>query len=81
MRALGLGKVSHDKQRQAMTPLPLIAMVAVVAVLIKRRQSTRDKNTLNVTRNKAMATNSIWKSQGGLADRGSINQLNTYGRS
>ena len=39
MQALGLGKVSHNKQRQAMTPPLLIAMGAIDAVLNERCQS------------------------------------------
>ena len=39
MRATGLGKVSHDKQRQAMAPSLLIAMVPIDVVFNKRRQS------------------------------------------
>ncbi len=43
-------------------------MVAIDAVLIERRQSARDTNASNATRNKAMATNSALKLQGSLAD-------------
>ena len=68
MQALGLGKVSHNKQRQTMHPSSLIAMVAINAVLTERRQSTCDTNTLNATSNKARATNSALKSQGSLAN-------------
>ena len=67
MQASGLGKVSHNKQRQAMNPSSLIAVVAIDAVLIERRQSIRDTNASNATRNKATATNSVFKPQGGLA--------------
>ena len=68
MQALGLGKVSHDKQRQSMNPLSLIAVVAIKVILIEMRQSACDTNTLNATRNKATATNSVLEPQGGLAD-------------
>ena len=51
-----------------MNPLSLIAVFAIDAVLIERRQSTRDTNASNATRNKAMATNSVFKPQGGLGD-------------
>ena len=68
MQASWLGKVSHNKQRQAMNPLSLIAVVAIDAILIKRCQSARDTNTLNATRNKAMAANSSLKLQGSLTD-------------
>ena len=51
-----------------MNPLLLIAVVAIDAILIERRQSARDTNTLNAMRNKAMATNSTLKLQGSLAD-------------
>ena len=68
MQASGLGKVSHNKQRQVMNPSSLIPVVAIDAVLIKRRQSVRDTNASNATRNEAMATNSVFKPQGGLAD-------------
>ena len=50
-----------------MNPSSLIAMVAIDAVLIKRRQSARDTNASNATRNQATATNSVFKPQGGLA--------------
>ena len=52
----------------AFVRLLLIAMVAINAVLIERCQSARDTNASNVTRNKAMETNSILKLQGGLAN-------------
>ena len=68
-KKLGLGKVSHDKQRQVMNPLLLIPVDAIDVVLIKRRQSARNMNTSNATRNEAMATNSILKSQGNLANK------------
>ena len=51
-----------------MNPSSLIAVVAIDAVLIKRRQSARDTNTSNATRNEAMATNSALKLQDGLAN-------------
>ncbi len=51
-----------------MNPLSLITVVAIDAVLIERRQSARDTNALNATRNEATATNSAFESQGGLAD-------------
>ncbi len=69
MQASGLGKVSHNKQRQAMNPSSLIAVVAINAVLIERRLSARDTNALNATRNKATAINSAFKLQGSLADK------------
>ena len=69
MQASGLGKVSHNKQRQAMDPSLLIAVVAINAVLIERRQSARNTNASNGTRNEAMATSSTLKSQGSLADK------------
>ena len=50
-----------------MNPSSLIAVVAIDAVLIKRRQSARDTNALNATKNETMATNSALKSQGSLA--------------
>jgi hypothetical protein len=50
-----------------MDPSLLIAMVAINAVLIERRQSVRDTNASNATRNEATATNSVFKPQGGLA--------------
>jgi hypothetical protein len=50
-----------------MNPSSLIAVVAIDAVLIERRQSVRDTNTSNTTRNEATATNSVLKPQGGLA--------------
>ncbi len=52
-----------------MNPLSLITVVAFNAVLIERRQSAHDMNALNATRNEATATNSAFKSQGGLADK------------
>jgi hypothetical protein len=52
-----------------MNPSSLIAMVAIDAVLIERRQSAHDTNASNATKNEAMATNSALKSQGGLADK------------
>jgi hypothetical protein len=52
-----------------MNPLLLIAVVAINAVLIKRRQSARDTNASNATRNEATATNSAFELQGGLADK------------
>jgi hypothetical protein len=52
-----------------MNPSLLIAVVAIDAVLIERRQSVRDTNASNATKNKATATNSIFKPQGGLADK------------
>jgi hypothetical protein len=51
-----------------MTPSPLIVMVAIEVILIERHQSARDTNVSNAMRNKAMATNSVLKSQGGLID-------------
>jgi hypothetical protein len=51
-----------------MNPSSLIPVVAINAVLIKRRQSVRDTNASNATRNEATATNSVFKPQGGLAD-------------
>ena len=48
-------------------PSSLIAVVAIDAVLIKRRQSVRDTNASDATRNEATATNSVFKPQGGLA--------------
>ena len=68
MQASGLGKVSRDKQRQAMNPSSLIAVDAIDTVLMERRQSARNTNASNATRNEATATNSIYKLQGGLAD-------------
>ncbi len=50
-----------------MNPSLLIAMVAIDAVLIERRQSAHDTNASNATRNEATATNSVFKLQGGLA--------------
>ncbi len=49
----------------------LIAVVAIDAVLIKskRRQSVCNTNASNATRNKATATNSVFKPQGGLAGK------------
>jgi hypothetical protein len=41
---------SKDEQRQAITPLPLIATSAINVVLIERRQSARDTNPLNAKR-------------------------------
>ncbi len=59
----------QSQSQQAMiSPSSLIAVVAIDAVLIERRQSARDRNASNPTRNEAMATNSALKSQGGLAD-------------
>ena len=43
-----------------------IAMDAIDAI-IARRQSARDTNASNATRNEATATNSVFKPQGGLA--------------
>ena len=51
-----------------MNPSLLIAVVAINAVLIERRQSAHDTNASNTTRNEATATNSAFESQGGLAD-------------
>ena len=51
-----------------MNPSSLIAVVAIDAVLIVRRQSARDTNASNASRNEAMATNSALKLQGSLAD-------------
>ncbi len=51
-----------------MNPSSLIVVVAIDAVLIERRQSARDTNASNATRNEATATNSAFESQGGLAD-------------
>ncbi len=51
-----------------MTPSSMIVMVAINVILIERRQSALDTNTLNGMRNEAMATNSALKSQGGLAN-------------
>ena len=50
-----------------MNPSLLIAVVAINAVLIERRQSVRDTNASNATRNEAMVTNGVFKPQGGLA--------------
>ncbi len=50
-----------------MNPSLLIAVVAIDAFLIKRRQSVHDTNASNATRNEATATNSVFKPQGGLA--------------
>ena len=50
-----------------MNPSLLIAVVAIDAVLIKRRQRVCDTNASNATRNEATATNSVFKPQGGLA--------------
>ena len=50
-----------------MNPSLLIAVVAIDAVLIERRQSVRATNASNATRNEATATNSAFKPQGGLA--------------
>ncbi len=69
MRASWLGKVSHNKWRQAMNPSSLIAVVAIDAVLIERRQSAGDTNASNATRNEVMAKNSALKLQGSLADK------------
>ncbi len=44
-------------------------MVAIDAVLIERRQNARNTNASNATRNKATATNSVFKPQGGLANK------------
>ena len=52
-----------------MNPSSLIAVVAIDAVLIERRQSVRDTNTSNATRNKATAKNSVLKPQGSLANK------------
>ena len=68
MRASGLGKVSHGKQRQAMNPSLLITVDAINAVLIERHQSARDTNASNAMRKEATATNSVLKSQGDLAE-------------
>jgi hypothetical protein len=51
-----------------MNPSLLIAVDTINAVLMERRQSARNTNALNVTRNKATATNSVLKLQGGLAN-------------
>ena len=51
-----------------MNPSLLIAVVAIDAVLIERRQSAHNTNASNTTRNEATATNSAFESQGGLAD-------------
>ncbi len=51
-----------------MNPSSLIAVVAIDAILIKRRQSVCDTNASNATRNEAAATNTVFKPQGGLAD-------------
>ena len=52
-----------------MNPSSLIAVVAIDAVLIKRRQSAHDTNTLNATRKEATATNSAFELQSGLTDK------------
>ena len=52
-----------------MNPLPLIAVVAINAILIERRQCVCDTNASNATRNEATATNSVFKPQGGLTDK------------
>jgi hypothetical protein len=52
-----------------MNPSLLIAVVAINAILIERCQSVCNTNALNATRNKATATNSVFKPQGGLADK------------
>ena len=51
-----------------MNPLSLIAVVAINAILMERRQSAHDTNASNATRNEATATNSAFESQGGLTD-------------
>jgi hypothetical protein len=51
-----------------MNPSLIIAVDAIEAVLMERRQSACDTNASYATRNKAMATNSALKSQGSLAD-------------
>jgi hypothetical protein len=52
-----------------MNPSSLIAVVAIDAVLIERRQSAGDTNASNATRNEVMAKNSALKLQGSLADK------------
>jgi hypothetical protein len=52
-----------------MNPSSLITVVAIDAVLIERRQSVRDTNASNATRNEATATNSVFKPQGSLAGK------------
>ncbi len=52
-----------------MNPSSLIAVVAINAVLIERRQSACNMKALNATRNEAMATNSALKLQGSLTDK------------
>ena len=56
---------SNDKQRQAMTPSLLIAMVAINAVLIERRQSACNTSPSNAKR-KAEAIS--FKATSGLAN-------------
>jgi hypothetical protein len=51
-----------------MNPSLLIAVDAINAVLMERRQSACNTNASNATRNKATETNSVFKSQGGLTD-------------
>ncbi len=63
---------SDNEQRQAMTPSPLIAMVAIDAVLIKRRQSSRKTIPLNAKR-KAEAIS--FKTTSGLANERNKNVM------
>jgi hypothetical protein len=56
---------SDDKQRQAITPLPLIGTSAIDVVLIERRQSARDTSPSNAKR-KAEAIS--FKATSGLAN-------------
>jgi hypothetical protein len=62
----------QSQSRQATTsddPIVADRMVAIDTVLIKRRQSARNTNASNAMRNKATATNSVLKLQGGLAGK------------
>jgi hypothetical protein len=52
-----------------MTPSSLIVMVAINVILIKRRQSACNTNTLSVMRDEAVATSSALKLQGSLANK------------
>ena len=45
----------------------LIAVVAIDVILIERRQSVRNTNASNATRNEATASNIVFKPQGGRA--------------
>jgi hypothetical protein len=52
-----------------MNPSSLITVDAINAVLMERRQRACNTNALNATRNKATATISVLKLQGGLTDK------------